>query len=58
MIFITSGFKNSAEIIWYDFKHQTMDLMNDVNIWANLEILKGMIDPKNSFSGKILEKMD
>jgi len=29
-----------------------MDLINDVNIWSNLDNFEGTIDPKNPFSGK------
>jgi len=46
------SFRNSAEIIWYDFKQQAMDLINDVSIWGNLDNFKGTVDPENPFSGK------
>jgi len=29
-----------------------MDLINDVNIWGNLDNFKGTVDPENPFSGK------
>jgi len=36
----------------------TLDLINDVNIWGNLENFKGTVDPKNPFLANLLEKMD
>jgi len=44
--------RDSAEIIWYDFKEQALDLIHDIGIWGNLENFEGTIDPKNPFSGQ------
>jgi len=46
------GLWDTAEIIWYDFREQALDLIHDVKIWSNLENFKGTIDPKDPFSGK------
>jgi len=40
MVFFTAETTETAEIIWYDFKHQAMDLINDVNIWEIQKISK------------------
>jgi len=45
-------FRDSAEIIYYDFKEQALDLIHDIGIWGNLDNFKGTIDPKNPFSGQ------
>jgi len=44
------GLHDSAEIIWYDFEEQAMDLIHDLEIWGNLDNFKGTIDPDNPFS--------
>ncbi len=46
------GLRDNAEIIWYDFKEQALDLIHDIEIWGNLDNFKGTIDPDNPFSGK------
>jgi len=46
------GLRDTAEIIWYDFKEQALDLIHDIKIWGNLDNFKGTIDPDNPFSGK------
>jgi len=45
------GYRDSAEIIWYDFKEQALDLIHDVDIWGNMDNFKGTINPVNPFSG-------
>jgi len=43
------GFRDSAEIIWYDFKEQALDLfMHDISIWGNIDNFKGAVDPDKS----------
>jgi len=44
--------RDSAEIIWYNFKEQALDLIHDIGIWGNLDNFEGTIDPKNPFSGQ------
>ena len=44
--------RDKAEIIWYDFKEQAMDLIHDIGIWGDLDNFEGTIDPKNPFSGQ------
>ena len=44
--------RDSAEINWYDFKEQALDLIHDIGIWGNLDNFEGTIDPKNPFSGQ------
>jgi len=44
--------RDTAEIIWYDFKEQALDLICDIEMWGNLDNFKGIIDPDNPFSGK------
>jgi len=44
--------RDSAEIIYYDFKEQALDLIRDIGIWGNLDNFKGTVDPKNPFSGQ------
>jgi len=44
-------FRDCAEIIWYDFKEQALDLIHDINIWGDMNNFKGTVDPKNPFSG-------
>jgi len=44
--------RDKAEIIWYDFKEQAMDLIHDIGIWGNLDNFEGTIDPTNPFSGQ------
>ena len=44
--------RDSAEIIYYDFKEQALDLIHDIGIWGNLDNFKGTVDPKNPFSGQ------
>jgi len=44
--------RDSAEIVWYDFKEQALDLIHDINIWGNMENFEGTVDPNNPFSGK------
>jgi len=39
------GSCDTAEIIWYDFEEQAMDLIHDIEIWQNLDNLEGTIDP-------------
>jgi len=51
-------YSDSAEIIWYDFKDQAMDLINDVNIWGNLETSKEQLILTIHFQANLLEKMD
>jgi len=43
--------RDSAEIIWYDFKEQALDLIHDIQIWGDMKKVKGTVDPKNPFSG-------
>jgi len=31
------GLRNSAEIICYDFKEQAMDLIQDIDLWGNMD---------------------
>jgi len=50
-ILYSRSYRDSSEIIWYNFKEQAMDLINDVNIWGNLDNFQGIIDPKNPFPG-------
>jgi len=51
-ILYSRSYRDSAEIIWYDFQKQAMDLINDVSIWGNLDNFRGTIDPNNPFSTK------
>ena len=51
-ILYSRSYRDSAEIIWYDFQKQAMDLINDVSIWGNLDNFRGTIDPNNPFSAK------
>jgi len=44
-------FRDTAEIIWYDFKEQALDLIHDINIWGDMNNFKGTVDPENPFSG-------
>jgi len=44
-ILYSRSYRDSAEIIWYDFQKQAMDLINDVSIWGNLDNFRGTIDP-------------
>jgi len=46
------GLRDTAEIIWYDFMEQALDLIHDIKIWSNLDNFKGTVDPKDPFSGK------
>jgi len=46
------GYHNSAEIICYDFKEQALDLIQDIDLWGNLDNFVGTVDPENPFSGK------
>jgi len=46
------GFWDNAEIICYDFKEQALDLIQDIDLWGNLDNFIGTIDPENPFSGK------
>jgi len=46
------SFRDSAEIIWYDFKEQALDLIHDISIWGNMDNFKGTVDPNNPFSGQ------
>jgi len=56
-VLYSGSYRDSAEILWYDFKEQAMDF-NDANIWGNLDHFQGTIDPKNIFLASLLEKMD
>jgi len=46
------GFRDSAEIIWYDFKDQALELIHDISIWGNIDNFKRTVDPDNPFSGQ------
>jgi len=46
------GLRDSAEIICYDFKEQAMDLIQDIDLWGNMDNFIGTVDPENPFSGK------
>ena len=46
------GYWDSAEIICYDFKEQALDLIQDTDLWGNLDNFIGTVDPENPFSGK------
>jgi len=46
------GYWDSAEIICYDFKEQALDLIQDIDLWGNLDNFIGTVDPENPFSGK------
>ena len=41
-----------GEIICYDFKEQAMDLIQDIDLWGNMDNFLGTVDPENPFSGK------
>jgi len=56
-ILYSRNYRDSAETIWYDFKHQAMDLINNVNIWGNPENFKGTVDPNNPFLAGLPEQM-
>jgi len=45
-------FRDTAEIIWYDFKEQALDLIHDINIWGDMSNFEGTVDPNNPFSGQ------
>jgi len=47
--------RDSAEIIWYDFKEQALDLIHDIGIY--LDNFEGTIDPKIHFLDNHLEQM-
>jgi len=51
-------FRDCAEIIWYDFKEQALDLIHDINIWGDMNNFKGTIDPKKPFQVYLQELMD
>jgi len=51
-ILYSRSYRDSAEIIWYDFQKQAMDLINDVSIWGNLDNFRGTIDPNYPFPAK------
>jgi hypothetical protein len=51
-IVYSRSYRDTAEIIWYDFKEQALDLIHDIGIWGNLNNFKGTIDPNNPFSGR------
>ena len=46
------GYCDNAEIICYDFKEQALDLIQDIDLWGNLDNFVGTVDPENPFSGK------
>jgi len=47
------GLIDTAEMIWQDFKEQALDLICDIEMWANPDNFKeGIIDQDNPFSGK------
>ncbi len=46
------GFQDSAEIICYDFKEQAIDLIQDIDLWGNIDNFIGTVDPENPLSGK------
>ncbi len=46
------GYWDSAEIICYDFKEHALDLIQDIDLWGNLDNFIGTVDPENPFSGK------
>jgi len=43
------GYRDKAEIIWYDFKEQALDLIHYIEISSNLDNFKGTTDPKHPF---------
>jgi len=45
-------FRDIAEIVWYDFKEQALDLIHDINIWGDMSNFVGTVDPNNPFSGQ------
>jgi len=45
------GLRDCAEIICYDFKEQAMDLIQDIDLWGNMDNFIGTVDPENPFSG-------
>jgi len=46
------GYHDTAEIICYDFKEVAFDLIQDINLWGNMENFIGTVDPNDPFSGK------
>jgi len=45
-------FRDIAEIVWYDFKEQALDLIHDLTIWGDMSNFEGTVDPDNPFSGQ------
>jgi len=50
-------FRDIAEIVWYDFKEQALDLIHDINIWGDMSNFVGTVDPTTHFLDNLLELM-
>ena len=46
------GYYDTAEIICSDFQEVAFDLIQDINLWGNMENFIGTVDPNDPFSGK------
>jgi len=57
-ILYSNNYRDSVEIIWYDFKDKAMDSINDVNIWGTLKTSKEQLILTIHFQANLLEKMD